>query len=92
MHGHQEGDNAILQGGTLLRSVFRASDVVARIGGDEFAVIALEDDDAENTRHLNDLEEKIQRYNRQSGLPYKVGVSLGSACLEPGESLLRWRN
>jgi diguanylate cyclase (GGDEF)-like protein/PAS domain S-box-containing protein len=84
-HGHQEGDNAILQGGTLLRSVFRASDVVARIGGDEFAVIALEDDESENTRHLTDLEVKIQEYNRHSGLPYKVGMSLGSACIEPGE-------
>jgi diguanylate cyclase (GGDEF)-like protein/PAS domain S-box-containing protein len=87
VHGHQEGDNAILQGGTLLRSVFRASDVVARIGGDEFAVITLEDDDAENTRHLSELEEKIEKYNGQSGLPYKVGMSLGSACLEPGESI-----
>jgi diguanylate cyclase (GGDEF)-like protein/PAS domain S-box-containing protein len=87
LHGHQEGDNAILQGGTVLRGVFRASDVVARIGGDEFAVITLEDDDAENTRHLNDLEEKIKQYNDHSGLPYKVGMSLGSACLEPGESM-----
>jgi len=84
-YGHQEGDNAILQGGTLLRSVFRASDVVARIGGDEFAVITLEDDDAENTRHLNDLENKLREYNRLSGLPYKVGMSLGSACIEVGE-------
>lgn len=85
-HGHQEGDNAILQGGTLLRSVFRASDVVARIGGDEFAVIVLEDDDAENTRHLNELDQKIKEYNRLSGLPYQIGMSLGSACVEPGQT------
>jgi diguanylate cyclase (GGDEF)-like protein/PAS domain S-box-containing protein len=37
--GHLAGDNAIITTATLLRTHLRASDVVARIGGDEFAVL-----------------------------------------------------
>ena len=38
-HGHQAGDEAIVATAELLRGVLRASDVTARIGGDEFAVL-----------------------------------------------------
>ncbi len=37
--GHQRGDDLIRAAGEILRSCFRESDVVARIGGDEFAVL-----------------------------------------------------
>lgn len=37
--GHAEGDRALVEFGRLLRSVFRETDVVARMGGDEFAVL-----------------------------------------------------
>ena len=38
-HGHSAGDQAITATAALLRSRLRASDVIARIGGDEFAVL-----------------------------------------------------
>jgi diguanylate cyclase (GGDEF)-like protein len=38
-HGHRAGDAAITATAALLRSRLRASDVIARIGGDEFAVL-----------------------------------------------------
>ncbi len=37
--GHLAGDNAIITTATLLRTHLRTSDVIARIGGDEFAVL-----------------------------------------------------
>ncbi len=37
--GHLAGDNAIITTATLLRTHLRSSDVVARIGGDEFAIL-----------------------------------------------------
>src|SRR5262249_15827990 len=42
-HGHLEGDQALHIAAVLLKDTFRASDVVARIGGDEFAVAVLQD-------------------------------------------------
>ncbi len=49
--GHQHGDQAIRQMSQAIRSVFRATDVIARIGGDEFFVFLSEfpgEDFAEN--------------------------------------------
>jgi diguanylate cyclase (GGDEF)-like protein len=37
--GHQQGDAAIAETAHILRESFRKSDVIARIGGDEFAVL-----------------------------------------------------
>jgi diguanylate cyclase (GGDEF)-like protein len=38
-HGHLAGDNTIIDTATLLRNTLRGTDVVARMGGDEFAVL-----------------------------------------------------
>lgn len=40
--GHQAGDQMIIDAATSLKSVIRPTDVVARIGGDEFAVLTTE--------------------------------------------------
>lgn len=39
--GHWAGDRALIEIAGVLRAAFRASDVVARVGGDEFAVLAM---------------------------------------------------
>jgi diguanylate cyclase (GGDEF)-like protein len=41
-HGHQAGDSVLKQVGAALLDSVRAYDVVARYGGDEFAIIALD--------------------------------------------------
>jgi diguanylate cyclase (GGDEF)-like protein len=41
-HGHQAGDEVLKHVGAALRDSVRAYDVVARYGGDEFAIIALD--------------------------------------------------
>jgi diguanylate cyclase (GGDEF)-like protein len=42
VHGHQEGDLALEAISRALASTFRNSDVVARIGGDEFAILLVD--------------------------------------------------
>jgi diguanylate cyclase (GGDEF)-like protein len=37
--GHEAGDNLIKLAARLIQGAFRAKDIVARIGGDEFAVL-----------------------------------------------------
>ena len=44
-HGHQVGDEVLRQVGEALRQSVRVYDVVARYGGDEFAIIAIDADE-----------------------------------------------
>jgi diguanylate cyclase (GGDEF)-like protein len=50
LHGHQTGDHILRQVGGRLSATARAGDVVARIGGDEFVVIAERVDGAAGRR------------------------------------------
>jgi diguanylate cyclase (GGDEF)-like protein len=49
-YGHNEGDQALIDFAKLLKQSFRESDIIARIGGDEFVVLFLSTD--ENSERL----------------------------------------
>ena len=44
--GHWAGDRALMELAGVLRQAFRSTDIVARVGGDEFAVLAIAPADA----------------------------------------------
>lgn len=70
--GHDEGDRAIRKAAESLMAAFRASDVVSRIGGDEFAVLLPHTD--EDTARA--AVERI-RSDAGEGSPQKGAVSHG---------------
>ena len=39
-----EGDAALIEAADILREVFRESDIIGRIGGDEFVILAVDSD------------------------------------------------
>ncbi len=78
--GHAEGDILIGRAARALDSAVRRNDVVARVGGDEFGVIAVECD-------TNDLERLVGRVCSalfDSG----VAASIGRSTRNPGFGLL----
>src|SRR6266852_2387118 len=62
-HGHREGDFALIQAADALERTFRSSDVIARIGGDEFAIMALEAGREDREIILRRLEKNLKTSN-----------------------------
>jgi diguanylate cyclase (GGDEF)-like protein len=86
--GHQMGDRALMRVADVLRETFRQSDIIARIGGDEFAVMALEASEENETQLLDRLKRRLQEVNQESGAPYDLSVSVGAARF-PGDGTTR---
>ena len=40
--GHEEGDKALIEAATVFKETFRTSDIIARLGGDEYAALAID--------------------------------------------------
>jgi len=94
-HGHQIGDAVLRAFAEILRRRFRASDLVARFGGEEFIAIldgATRDD---GMRIAEDVRERVARLEipDEAGNPLHVTVSAGCAALDDAdpsrETLLR---
>ncbi len=81
--GHPEGDRALIKTAGILKETFRESDIVARIGGDEFVVLAVENQENSALRVNTRLQEKIKAHNAKATSPLKLSVSVGIACYDP---------
>ena len=85
--GHDEGDAALRDAAQALRETFRASDLLGRIGGDEFAVLLMVD----HPDHLDYLRLRLQgvvdAHNSHTTRPYRMSLSTGHAVRSPGQGL-----
>ncbi|MEN6462299.1 MAG: diguanylate cyclase, partial [Syntrophomonas sp.] len=78
-YGHREGDQALKAAAWLLGDTFKEPDVVARIGGDEFAVISLQSSANKMDILIERLDRKINEFNLNNGKGYKLSMSVGIA-------------
>jgi diguanylate cyclase (GGDEF)-like protein len=75
-HGHDAGDTLIADVAKVLRETLRESDIRARIGGDEFCVLAIET--AGDPLMLRErLVEAFRCFNNTSDRPYHLSASIG---------------
>ncbi|MBU0575988.1 MAG: sensor domain-containing diguanylate cyclase, partial [Proteobacteria bacterium] len=81
--GHEEGDKALVDTANVLRQTFRESDIVARIGGDEFAVLSIDATDMNPEAFSKRLQQRIDEYNEKESRPYKLAMSWGTAIYDP---------
>jgi diguanylate cyclase (GGDEF)-like protein len=90
-YGHEAGDRVLAMFGDLLRRQTRATDVVARFGGEEFVVL-MPHTDIEQATELAERIRQALAASRFEPSPGAITVSVGVAELaagEPGEALLR---
>jgi diguanylate cyclase (GGDEF)-like protein/PAS domain S-box-containing protein len=85
-HGHADGDRALIAAADVFMRTFRDSDVVARIGGDEFAVLALEADNESADAIRDRLRAAIDSANRGRVRPYELSMSVGIVPFDPDQN------
>lgn len=81
--GHREGDWAIVNTANIFKETFRDSDIIARVGGDEFAVLVKVESGRDDRVVLNRLRNNFDAFNRHSNKDYNISVSVGCSSYDP---------
>ncbi|MBN1368653.1 MAG: GGDEF domain-containing protein [Dehalococcoidaceae bacterium] len=84
--GHTIGDQVLAQTAKILKKAFRESDIISRISGDEFVILA----GINQTRDIEIITSRllhaIEKFNNAKRFPYVISLSLGTAVSEPGST------
>ncbi len=81
-YGHREGDLALIRAAEALERTFRNSDILARLSGDEFAVLALEASCQDQETILRRLDEHLRKASADESR-YALSLSVGVAKFDP---------
>lgn len=81
--GHEAGDRALVNIADVLKETFRNSDVIGRVGGDEFAILALEAKIGSLNVLRQRLKENLRRTKYNINPPHKLTFSLGASYYNP---------
>jgi diguanylate cyclase (GGDEF)-like protein len=85
-YGHSEGDKALsIIASALKEAMADRHGFLARVGGDEFAVLLTNAQEGEDEALRGHIASLLQAENERSGKPYRVTVSIGSAWLRESE-------
>lgn len=81
--GHRKGDELIKAAATVIKAPFRSSDVVARIGGDEFTVILPKTNAQVAQKARNRILVAIDSFNANNpDLPLSISVGVATSSSE----------
>jgi len=79
--GHAEGDQALIKASDILKKTFRQSDIVARMGGDEFAVVTIE----QLPGSIHTLMSRLKRHSELTNVNTPPSFSVGIAYSKPSD-------
>jgi diguanylate cyclase (GGDEF)-like protein len=80
--GHREGDLALVRTAGALKDVFRESDILARVSGDEFVVLAMELPPPHQQTVLARLQKSLNKLSAGE-TRYELSLSVGAAWFDP---------
>jgi diguanylate cyclase (GGDEF)-like protein len=81
--GHEEGDKVLIEAATVLKETFRASDIIARLGGDEYAVLTADITEENSEAFTARLQSLIDAQNKQENRRYRLSISVGCSYYDP---------
>lgn len=85
--GHGRGDELLKTAAEIIRKPFRSSDVVARVGGDEFALILPSTDETTVKETAARIQKAVEEYNRnKNDLPLSLSVGFATG-YEPSRGI-----
>ena len=87
-YGHKIGDLAIQTEAKVLTEAFRATDIVGRLSGDEFAIVST----GLTKNNIPSIRKRIEQLNllmsEEAGLPLTLSISLGNVSFTPEKANL----
>ena len=86
-YGHDAGDEAIKLLAEILKNVFRNNDVIGRLGGDEFGIVAPGMIKEHVPLIRKKIDETCKKESKKLRLKYTLSVSVGYADLEKSSLL-----
>jgi diguanylate cyclase (GGDEF)-like protein len=75
--GHQEGNRGLVEAANVLKDSCRRSDILGRIGGDEFAILIADADTTCGNVVLQRIQQKLDSRNGSPGRRYPLSLSVG---------------
>ncbi len=83
--GHKVGDRALVEIAFILKKSFREADIIGRLGGDEFSVLAMESTTMNVDLLTQRLQEKLDLFNSRSSAEagFSLSVSVGVFTRDP---------
>lgn len=76
--GHDQGDKLIIAAAKILRFSLRSPEVLARVGGDEFAAVLVNTGEESSKKIVSRIRSRIEAYNhKHKAIP--LSLSIGSA-------------
>lgn len=77
--GHREGDLALKETANILRKSFRSTDIIGRVGGDEFAILMIDANESNIGAPVSRLKQNLDKRNSRMDRKYELSLSSGVA-------------
>jgi diguanylate cyclase (GGDEF)-like protein len=82
-YGHAQGDLALKEVTAILKETFREADLLARIGGDEFVVLAVDASVESAEMLISRILANLEKRNAKGDRLYPLSLSVGIARFDP---------
>jgi diguanylate cyclase (GGDEF)-like protein len=86
-YGHNQGDQALIDVAKILKITFRSTDIIARVGGDEFVALAINVNEDSDQVLDGRLKENLDAFNTRDVRPYTLAMSWGLVFYSPESPL-----